>query len=524
MPRSRSLVPYAQASLAAVPALLSACASPLHPAFRHNRYVADYTVTVVNDSLRLSHSALGDMTFPPEDRRLRRRLRRLGLTDVIAYGVTDLEAYYAYYLLLDPVDEPPAEAFDLRADTVVDGRRLVFLARADPDAVPPEDFAFVAASARGRDAYRAEVPSINALLRRSLRSAKYLEALERIGAYPPQDQATAWFQLQLQLTYASMLGDPERYGELRAAYEERFVPREELAHRLNGFAAAAERDYHAALLAVTAETRVVLFAEEHFSPPHRRLLTSLLPALREQGFTHLALEALETDTLLNAGLPPPLTTGFYTREQEYHGLLREGQRLGFEFVAYDDIDAADREGAQASRLHAATLARDSSARVVALVGHSHAYERPGTADDGVAWMAQRLRDDYGLDPLTISQADLHRYRAVADGGALLVPAGALADLRAPRVDYYLLNDLPLVAEADVPDFTYRNRHGREVQVSFYEASGWASAYGYLARVPAVVRLARPGQRVRVGLGEGTWRVVVTDAEGAVLENEAVAPE
>lgn len=199
------------------------------------------------------------------------------------------------------------------------------------------------------------------------------------------------------------------------------------------------------ILTQTAHRQVVMFNEEHTQPRGRWLVGSLLPALYQQGFRYLALEALEAAD--SAGLRqrgyPVATSGFYTNEPHYGNLLREAQRLGFHVVAYDAM-SADRERDQARNLLAATLTPHPQARVVVLAGHGHIDEN-STAQSMATWVHKLA----GIDPLTIEQtlagqAGRVRWQQLPPG-AYLVPEADLPN-RALTCDLYVLNRLR-IAEA-----------------------------------------------------------------------------
>ena len=66
---------------------------------------------------------------------------------------------------------------------------------------------------------------------------------------------------------------------------------------------------------------------------------------------------------------------------------------------------------------------DPDAKVFIHVGHSHVAERPIPDENGMRWMAARLKEATGIDPLTISLTD-----CVASGDApVLASAGVRPD-------------------------------------------------------------------------------------------------
>ncbi|MBW0144376.1 hypothetical protein [Sphingomicrobium clamense] len=175
-----------------------------------------------------------------------------------------------------------------------------------------------------------------------------------------------------------------------------------------------------ALLERAASTRVVIVNEAHVSPWHRATTAAMLAPLRDLGYTHFAAEAF-ANLREDQGVDPIVahadepyarrTDGSYF-EPVFGQLVRQAKRLGFTLAAYEAFTtAADmqlprreaiakRETSQASNL-AAILEADPSAKILVHVGHSHVREEP--AADGQLWMAARLKETTGIDPLTISQ-------------------------------------------------------------------------------------------------------------------------
>lgn len=155
------------------------------------------------------------------------------------------------------------------------------------------------------------------------------------------------------------------------------------------------------VLRQAATTPFVLFNESHVQPKGRYWLRSLLPALYQQGFRYLALEALGDDTELQRRGYPTLSSGFYLREPQLANLVRDALALGFTVIPYDAM-SADREHDQAQNLLRRSRAQDPQAKVVVLAGFGHIDERVGTHKSMAIW----LKELSGVDPLTVNQTDL----------------------------------------------------------------------------------------------------------------------
>lgn len=142
------------------------------------------------------------------------------------------------------------------------------------------------------------------------------------------------------------------------------------------------------------------------------------------GFTMFAAETFNNDkdptktdmaALASRGYPTR-QTGAYTADPVFGDFVRQTLALGYQPVAYEQTQEQggpkDRDGsinareeAQASNL-AAAFARAPQAKLFVYVGHSHVAKAPlseGTGDKTHLWMAGRLKQKTGLDPLTIDQ-------------------------------------------------------------------------------------------------------------------------
>lgn len=276
----------------------------------------------------------------------------------------------------------------------------------------------------------------------------------------------------------------------------------------------------AAILAQTSQRQVVMFNEEHTQPRGRWLVGSLLPALYQQGFRYLALEALEAAD--SAGLRqrgyPVASTGFYTNEPHFGNLIRRARQLGFRLVAYDAM-SADREQAEARNLLAATLGPHPGARVVVLAGHGHINEASSAQS-----MATWVRKLSGVDPLTIEQTQAAQASSASwsrlPPGAYLVPSASLPN-RALTCDLYVLNRLSLAGTGN----GFGDRAIRTIRcllpadslrippqvLLVYEQREKQAQRG---AVPVAVHCLRPGeQTINLALLPGTYVAEVRDAPG-----------
>jgi hypothetical protein len=163
--------------------------------------------------------------------------------------------------------------------------------------------------------------------------------------------------------------------------------------------------------------RLVIVNEAHDRPRHRELTRQLAIALRAQDFRYFAAEAF-TDAATRRPQEKfgRVDAGVLALEPAFGALIRTVKEQGYELVSYADApqaragDAATadaiaaREEAQAANLVTRIFSDDPRAKALIHVSASHAAEvRLPTAGRDLAWMAARLKQKTGFDPLTIDQ-------------------------------------------------------------------------------------------------------------------------
>lgn len=173
------------------------------------------------------------------------------------------------------------------------------------------------------------------------------------------------------------------------------------------------------------QTSIVIINESHERSRNRWFTTQVARQLRALGYDTLALETLSNPpaTLPQRYWPSFLAhpdlpylsddDGQYSSEAGYGRLGRQAKALGYRLLPYEDNThnepvegisqsqrIALREEAQANAI-AAFVKRHPAARVLIHVGYSHAREVPRS--DGQKWLAARLKEKTGIDPLTVSQ-------------------------------------------------------------------------------------------------------------------------
>ena len=176
-----------------------------------------------------------------------------------------------------------------------------------------------------------------------------------------------------------------------------------------------------AIVDEAARARVLIVNESHHLTRHREISRLLAERLRPLGYTVFAAETFNNT---NDG-PDPVESlrdvayphrdiGWYTNEPVFGRLLREVKARGYRLAAYEQVHGtsdddnldraariAAREQAQAENLAAILAGMGPEEKLFVHVGYGHADE--STHEDGSRYMAARLRELTGIDPLTIGQ-------------------------------------------------------------------------------------------------------------------------
>ncbi|MBL8512105.1 MAG: hypothetical protein JNM52_10720 [Betaproteobacteria bacterium] len=172
--------------------------------------------------------------------------------------------------------------------------------------------------------------------------------------------------------------------------------------------------------------RIVILNESHDSQRQRAFALDVVMRLYKLGFSHLGAETFSqvvAESMKDGA--PDLKTGVYTLDPLLADLTRQAAQTGYQLFNYEQrpdqrpagkVDRiariTAREQAQADNIKK-WLDANPDAKLIIYVGGQHASEIPD--QDNVAWMALRLKQMTGLDPLTIDQtAGTPRGRAELD--------------------------------------------------------------------------------------------------------------
>lgn len=505
------------------------CSPKISEHFEQNKYIRNYSVHIVNDSLEIYFKTPADIDNITEKKELKKTIRKaqFKLKDpVLAYGVTDNPPYEYYVTISENCShEYPEELIVL--DTLINNRVLRFIGHSlDPNSKRNlgADLSKMFKSLEYGPEYRKQISTVFDVVKKFQTSNKFFAALTEISEFPAYDLQEKGAKQQMELTFSSFLGKNDLYDAHLNKLESGFIANERISQTIK-----ENLVYNGVMDTIIREAqkhKIVMINENHFYPNHRIFVAELLPKLKEIGYKYLALEALDTkqDSLLNLAYSyPTLETGFYTREQNYAVLIRKAKEWGFEFVAYENTDnSQDREIEQAENLYGKTFKVDPKSKVVVLAGIDHILEN--ATSSGKKWMACIFKNQYNIDPLTISQTHLNLYRNQIESNYGIINSNKFEDEKLNSIDYLVLNKNMSQSSENLRKYQYRNDYEKDVQVALFHGSEIVNEYDYTQRVPYFTTIIKSRKKRELFVDRKQETYLYTfDKSGKRMDKQIIPP-
>lgn len=157
---------------------------------------------------------------------------------------------------------------------------------------------------------------------------------------------------------------------------------------------------------LVAGQRIVIINEAHMMPLHRHYIAELLDGMVSNREVVYAAETFSRT--VNDQSTIDVTSGHYTSDPIYARLIYDLVERDVPVISYEaDTEGASgdrlaaREAGQANNLKDTINKLDNTTAILIHVGWDHVFEKPDNY--GNHWMAMRLAELLGTDPLTISQ-------------------------------------------------------------------------------------------------------------------------
>lgn len=272
---------------------------------------------------------------------------------------------------------------------------------------------------------------------------------------------------------------------------------------------------------------LVILNESHSRPRHRVFIGEVIERLRASGFTHYAAETLSIEGAARASGQTIASDGWYTHDPVHARMLEDIRSSGMVLVAYEQREdqgrgeegpsieesMARREEAQAVNLIEAVLGAAPETRMVVHVGYSHAEEVPFH----MAYMAARLKEKTGIDPLTL---DLTKC-APGGGEAALTDKFSRRGEPAPMGTDLVVRLPEITFTQGRPDYRrVQGARGVPVPEALKPVSGIVMIEARQTGegddvVPADRLLLQPGEEIPLILPPGEYSVAAFDGQGLV---------
>jgi len=510
--------------------LFIGCSPKISRHFEQNRYIKNYNIHIVNDSLHMYMKSPADIVYTTDRKELKKTIRRgkLKLKDnVIIYGKTD-DPPYEYYVTLAEGDKRKYTSEPFVFDTLINDKTIRFIGNplsANSKRSLEIDLTNIFNSLELGEGYRKEISTVMDVVDKYRSSNLYFAALNEISAFPTYDKQEEWTKLQMQLTFSSFLGNNTFYEKYLIYLESGFKPNDTISKIIKK---RSHIDSKAIDIIIDAAKnhKIVMVNENHFYPNQRVLVSDLLVKLKNIGYKYLALEALDVkqDSLLNLkDAYPTLKTGFYTNEQNYSNLIREAKMLGYIFVTYENMDdTKEREIGQADNLYNKTFKKDPDSKVLVLAGIDHILEEP--TKSGKKWMAAIFKEKYHIDPLTISQTHLNSYRKQTSTDYSIVDSKYFNNERLRAVDFQIVNSKINKLSNFGDTFIYQNEGDTDVQISLFYGNEIVNKYDYVKKVPYFSTIIKKGNEYKLPISkEGNVFLYTFDKNGKQMDKQVITP-
>lgn len=517
-------------TLISIVLLFCGCSPKISEHFEQNNYIKNFSIHIVNDSLQLYFKTPADITYTTEKKELKKIIRNANFKlkdSVLVYGKTD-DPPYEYFVTVSKNHKQNYPKNIIVFDTLINSQTIQFIGNPvteNPNRTLEIDLKNMFKSLEVGKSYRKEISTVMDIVKKHQNSNKYFAILNEISEFPTYDKQEEWAKLQMELTYSSFLGGNKFYENYLDKLESRFKPNDTISKIIKENLKTGSKVIDT-IIKEAGKHKIVMINENHFFPNHRLLISDLLVRLKEIGYSYLALEALDIkqDSLLNLeNSYPTLKTGFYTSEQNYSNLIREGKELGYEFIAYENTDNnKNRELGQAENLYNNTFKLNPNSKVLVLAGIDHILEKP--TKKGKEWTATIFKEKYNIDPLTISQTHLNSYRKEIKSEYGIINSNVFDNDKLKSIDYLVLNNKTIKITDSQSTFAYQNKTESDVQVALFYGNEILNKYDYIKKVPYFSTILESGEKYDLPIKKDRAIYFYTfDKNGQRIDKQIITP-
>ena len=518
----------------------------------HKSYPYNYHTGSIyyNSDLDLSASFFGDIQFYNPEEVSKKHLKELSLSvrkkDLLVYGKSNVPPFYESFIFAKAVLEKKQRISDsarIVSPDTTNGQILVRRQVANQNitmaiksveiqknttTILKDGLTILNSVASGKP--QSELNYTNIF--NTYKDADNPLLLKDKFATAPIDptRKNQWTKMQYLLTLFSLDTEYEAYQSLLDSLEDKRKRRlQPVFDQIQSIRVYQIKNLQKKIKTITEGVQVVMLNEMHWKPEHRTMAAQFLQPLKDQGFTHVAVEAVLKDKQagINERGYPLTTTGFYTREPYFGLFLRKAHQLGFTIIGYDDFEAENREKAQAKNI-ATVLKKDPAAKIFVYAGIDHILESRDTTSSGR--MADEFKKMTQIDPLTIDQVELLK----ADQNSYLFESELFQDQKEinTNVDFFLVHSVTPKLEDSFPaasitpfqlqDEVLKAYDSQEVLVKLYDQEEYAKYRSFA--VPILQRIKRvKNGNIILDIPKGNYTIVIKNTQDkSVLKKSNVA--
>ena len=282
--------------------LFYGCTPKISNYFEHNKYIRNYNIHIVNDSLKLYFKTPGDITYTTDKIELKKIIRKGKLKpkdSVLIYGKSN-EPPYEYYITVSENHRQNNTKNLVIFDTIINKKTIQFIGNPltkNSTSTLKIDLENIFKSLEVGKNYRKEISTVMDIVKKHQNSNKYFSILNEIIDFPTYDKQEEWTKLQMELTFASFLGNNDFYDKYLNQLESRFKPNDTI-YKIIKENSSTDQKVIETIINEAKKYKIVMINENHFYPNHRLLVSDLLVNLKEAHEPlHEGLEVIKDELL-----------------------------------------------------------------------------------------------------------------------------------------------------------------------------------------------------------------------------------
>ena len=206
--------------------ILTGCSPKIHQHFEQTKYIQDFNIHIVNDSLQFYLKSPIDIRYTTDRKELKKIIRRekFELYDSVLVHGKAYDPPYEYYVTLSKSHTQKYGENLVVFDTIINSQTVIFIGNPLSENSRERielDLRNIYQSIELGKGYRKEVSTIMDIVSKYQNSNRFYSILNEISDFPAYDRQEDWMKLQMELTFSSFLGDNKLYDKYLKASNSR---------------------------------------------------------------------------------------------------------------------------------------------------------------------------------------------------------------------------------------------------------------------------------------------------------------